>query len=109
LKDPQYRVQLLPYKDEAGGRPAVGVGVFKGPMARDLSLFLHFDKETGLLLREKNNHSESEIVYEDYRTFDGFPMARRTTHKVRGVLTGKGEVIEFQVRDGFDPKLFQRP
>jgi RNA polymerase sigma factor (sigma-70 family) len=114
LKDPQCRVRLLPDGGEVGGHPAVGLGVHKGPMSRDLSLFLYFDRRTGLLLKEENNADDTEIVYEDYKTIDGFPIARKMTRSVKtrrveSQVTGKSEVVEFQVKDELDPKLFQKP
>jgi hypothetical protein len=83
-------------------------------MSRDLSLFLHFDKKTGLLLKAEDNGDDSEILYEDYKTFDGFPIARKMTRSVKtrmvkSQVTGKSEVVEFKMRGELDAKLFQKP
>lgn len=112
LKDPQCRVRLLPQGDQPTS--SFGFGVHKGPMSSDLSLFLHFDAQTGLLLKEENNHDDSEMVYGDYKTFDGFPVAQKLTRSVKtrtveSLLTAKSQVIDFRVKDEFDAKLFQMP
>jgi RNA polymerase sigma factor (sigma-70 family) len=114
LKAPECRVRLLPSGVQVHRTPVTGLGVHKGPMSRDLSLFLYFDEKTGLLLKQEDNLDDTEIVYEDYKTFDGLPVARKVTYsvKTRGVtsqVTGKSEVIEFKVRDELDARLFQRP
>jgi RNA polymerase sigma factor (sigma-70 family) len=114
LKDPECRVRLLPHDVQVDGAPAAGLGVHKGPMSRDLSLFLYFDPKTGLLLKQEDNHDDTEIAYEDYKTFDGIPVALKVTRsvktrRVKSQVTGKSEVLEFRPRDELDARLFQKP
>src|SRR2546430_15282383 len=45
-----------------------------------LSLFLYFDKRSGLLLKEENNHDDSEMVYEDYKTLDRKSTRLNSSH-----------------------------
>jgi hypothetical protein len=75
----------------------------------------YFDKETGLLLKEESStrRFESEDIlytttYEDYKTFDGFPMARKIASYQDGKLTSTRELIEFKVGTP-DPAAFAKP
>jgi hypothetical protein len=82
------------------GRPAVGLRMKLegGPEAT-----WYFDKETGLLLkteqRTKRFEGEDEVyvtLYEDYQTFDSFPMARKETYQRDGKLASTTELIDFK-------------
>ena len=83
------------------GRPAVGLRMKLegGPEAT-----WYFDKETGLLLKteQRTKRFEGEdqvsvILYGDYQTCDGFPMARKETRWSDGKLSSTTELIDFQV------------
>lgn len=82
------------------GRPAVGLRMKLdgGPEAT-----WYFDRETGLLLREEQRTKRFEgedtvveILYGDYRTVDGFPMARKETTRRDGKLASTTELIDFK-------------
>jgi hypothetical protein len=82
------------------GRPAVGLRMKLegGPEET-----WYFDKETGLLLkterRTKRFEGEDDVqetLYDDYQTFDGFPMARKVTSRRDGKLAYTTELIDFK-------------
>jgi hypothetical protein len=63
-----------------------------------------FDKESGLLLKEESRTANFEgedtvtvATYEDYQTFDGFPLARKETVQRDGKPAWTMEVIDFKV------------
>lgn len=63
-----------------------------------------FDKESGRLLKEESRTANFEgedtvtvTTYEDYQTFDGFPLARKETTQRDGKLAWTMELIDFKV------------
>ena len=63
-----------------------------------------FDKESGLLLKTESRTANFEgdetvtvTTYEDYQTFDGFPMARKEITQRDGKPSSTRELIEFKV------------
>jgi hypothetical protein len=64
----------------------------------------YLDKESGLLLRTESRTANFEgedtvsvTTYEDYQTFDGFPIARKETIQRDGKLASTTELIDFKV------------
>jgi hypothetical protein len=63
-----------------------------------------FDKESGLLLKSESRTANFEgeetvnvTTYENYQTFDGFPIARKETSQQDGKPAWTREVIDFKV------------
>jgi hypothetical protein len=63
-----------------------------------------FDKESGRLLKEESRTANFEgedtvtvTTFEDYHTFDGFPLARKETTQRDGKLAWTLEVMDFKV------------
>jgi hypothetical protein len=99
LKDANHKVALLDEEAKVGDRAAVGVEV-TGPWFKAK---MYFDKETHLLLKSFGVNLR-EVVYSDYKTFDGIPIAQKEDD---GYFMP--EVTAFRVVDKFDDKLFELP
>jgi hypothetical protein len=83
------------------GRPAVGLRMKLegGPEET-----WYFEKESGLLLEQELHIKRFEgedtarvTLYEDYWTCDGFPIARKVTHRDDGKVAYIRELIAFRV------------
>lgn len=101
LKDPDHKVVLLDEKAKVGDRPAVGVQV-TGPHYKNT---MFFDKESHLLLKGVGSDILREVVFTDYKKFDGIPIARKENDGISEVL----EVTDFKEGNWFDTKLFKQP
>jgi hypothetical protein len=108
LKDPTRQLALLG-ETKVGDCPARGVRLTKDIPGLKLELKLFFDKETGLLLKEENNVPDLEVVYSNYKQFDGVPVPQKTTREVNGKLMTETELVAFRATDKIDAKLFERP
>ena len=100
LKDADHKVALLDEETKIGDRPAVGVQV-TGPHYKHT---MYFDKESHLLLKGVGSDILREVVFSDYKTFDGIPIARKENGGVPIML----EVSDFKAVEKFDAKLFQQ-
>jgi len=83
------------------GRPAVGLRMKLEGGPEEI---WYFDRETGLLLKEEERTKRFEgedevnvILYEDYQTCDGFPLARKVARRSDGKLAFTRELIDFKV------------
>jgi RNA polymerase sigma factor (sigma-70 family) len=106
LKDPTNQLHLLS-ESKIGDRAVVGIQIVPkdehGPERK-----MYFDKETGLLLKEECAAQELEIVYKDYKTLAGFPIAQKRIAKIVG-HENETEVVDFKAVDKLDGKLFEKP
>jgi hypothetical protein len=114
LADPAFTLDALGEKQQ-DGKTLVGVRVsFKGK--RDVSLY--FDKETNLLRIVENRHKNpdqggsehvEEVLYGEYREFDGVKRPTRATHKRDGKVTGEGEMSDYKVLERVEEEWFGKP
>lgn len=101
LKDADHKVVLLDEEAKIGDRLAVGVQV-TGPHYKHT---MYFDKESHLLVQGVSSDFLREVVFSDYKKFDGIPIARKENDGIPVML----EVADFKVVDEFDAKLFEIP
>ena len=94
------------------GHPAVGLRMKlqDGPQET-----WYFDKETGVLLKEEYSTKRFEgedtmrsTTYEDYKSFEGFPMACKSATYQDGKLTSTWELVELKVGSP-GPEAFAKP
>jgi RNA polymerase sigma factor (sigma-70 family) len=100
LKDADHKLTLLDDESKVGDRPAVGVKV-KGPQYDHT---MYFDKETHLLVKGLASDIVRVVVFSDYKTFDGIPVAQKERD---GHFDP--DVTDFKVVDKFDPAVFEKP
>jgi RNA polymerase sigma factor (sigma-70 family) len=81
---------------------------------------LYFDKDNGLLVKEEFQFKEKdefqqdrvrtvELFYSNYKLFNGIPVAQKMIRRRDGQVTWRTEIVEFNVVDKLEAKLFQRP
>jgi len=108
LKDPANELHLMG-ESKVGERVVVGIRITPktGPERR-----MYFDKETALLLKEECAAQELEIVYKDYKTLGGFPIAQKRVAKIAGHESESLNRPRGQpgfVADNVVAKLFDKP
>lgn len=113
LKEPAYQLKRLDEID-VHFRPSVGIQLTVSAPATTGKSFvgpdrkLYFDKETGLLVKEVQDHLE--MLFGAHKSMNGVTLAQKWS-----VRSGKeqepttGSVQEFKLVDNFDPVLFQKP
>jgi hypothetical protein len=106
------------FKYEAAGEEKVGnksAVILKatGPDGKDFTI--SFDKESGLPLKLvgkvifRDEESELETTFGDYKDFDGIKKATKIEVKRNGESFQKMEVTEFKVLDKVNPEEFTEP
>jgi hypothetical protein len=106
--------QIEKARDEkVGDRPAVGLKV-TGPDGKDFTLY--FDKESGLPVKLVSKvtglpgqESTEEVIFGDYKDFDGIKKATKIEKKRDGETFLEQEIIEFKVLDKVAPETFVQP
>jgi hypothetical protein len=100
-------------EEKVGDKPAVGVKA-TGPDGKDFTIF--FDRETGLpaklvakVVGFDGGEFVQEVVYSDYKDFDGIKKATKTSMKRDGEKFIDQEITSFKVLDKADPKAFTEP
>ena len=119
----QAAATLLPLLDPAvtlapvpplvlGGKPAPGVKASRPGLP---PLLLHFDPATGLVAKSEMTEPQGtskpgrkvELLYTDFKAFDGVKMAGRTKTFHDGKLFLEVELIDFKGSAGLPPVVFQ--
>jgi hypothetical protein len=100
-------------EEKVGDKPAAGIKA-TGPDGKDFTLY--FDKESGLPVKlvakvvgRQGEEYTQEIIYKDYKEFDGIKKATKAEGKRDGEDFIKSEVTEFKVLEKVDPKTFSEP
>ncbi len=94
------------------GRAAVGV---RAACKGHPDALLHFDKETGLLLRVQRHTSvlkqdlTEERLLSDYRAVDGVQSPRKTVVYLDGRKMMEAEVVQARFLERLDERVFSRP
>jgi hypothetical protein len=113
LKDKKYKLAPL---GETKVNDKAAVGVLVTSKGRP-DVNLHFDKESGLLLKMEyrvlDAMTEMEVAEErffrDYKDKDGRKMPTRVEVHRDGKRFADVEIVEVRVVDGFDDSVFARP
>jgi hypothetical protein len=111
LKDKGFKYEAAG-EEKVGDKPAVILKV-TGPDGKDFKLF--FDKESGLPVRLtatvvfRDQESELETNFADYKDFDGIKKATKLDVKRNGETFQNAEVTEFKVLEKVDPETFTEP
>jgi hypothetical protein len=111
LKDPAYRLMSVG-ESVVANRPAVGLKV-EHQGHRDV--LLYFDKERGYLvklqLRVKamGKEVDEEMIYGDYRDFDGIRSHTKLTTKRDGQPFLESEITEFKAVERLPKSTFAKP
>jgi hypothetical protein len=100
-------------EEKVGDKPAAGIKA-TGPDGKDFTLY--FDKDGGLPVKLvakvvgfQGDEFTQEIIYKDYKEFDGIKRATKAEGKRDGEDFIKSEVTEFKVLDKVDSKTFSEP
>jgi hypothetical protein len=113
LKEPGYQLRRLD-EIEVHFRPAIGIQLTASSSAPPGKSFvgperkLYFDKETGLLVKELQDHLE--MLYGAHKSINGLTSAQKWSErrgKEQEPITSS--VQEFKIVDKHDPALFTRP
>jgi len=110
LKDTGHRVTALG-ESILNGRPVVGLRVQKSDARIHADVRMIFDKETGRLLRLRDDPHGSVTAFRDGQNLGAIPVARWWTsrHHNQPKETTENEVVEIEAVDKFDPALFEKP
>lgn len=110
LKDAGHRVTTLG-ESILNGRPVVGLRAQKSDARIHVDVRTIFDKETGRLLRVRDDPHGSVTAFRDEQNLGAIPVARRWTsrHHNQPKETTESEVVEIEAVDNFDPALFEKP
>jgi hypothetical protein len=112
LKDKDFTLSAIA-EAKVNDKPAVGVKV-KAKDHKDIDL--HFDKETGLLVRVARNAYNSEtmkealfeIIYSDFKDFSGVKQPAKARLNKDGKKFADVEVTEIQLLDKVNPNEFNK-
>jgi hypothetical protein len=100
---------------QINGQAAIGVRVDREGH-RPVNLF--FDKKTGLLAKSEftvkdemagDREVTQEILYSEYKTFDGTKHATRLTTNRDGKRYSEGELVELKLHESLDDSSFGEP
>jgi hypothetical protein len=112
LKGKAFKVESAG-EEKVGDKPAATLKV-TGPDGKDFSL--SFDKDSGLPVKLvakvrgfQGEEVTQEVVFSDYKDFDGIKQATKIELKRDGVSFLKQEITEFKVLEKVDPKAFSEP
>jgi hypothetical protein len=113
LKEPTYQLKRLDEID-IHFRPAIGIQLTASSSATPGKSFvsperkLYLDKETGLLVKELQDHLE--LLYGAHRSLNGITSAQKWSER-RGKEQEPviNSIEAFKILDKLDPALFQKP
>jgi hypothetical protein len=112
LKDPAYQLTSLG-DSEVQKRPVAGIKVSRQGH-RDV--LLYFDKEHGYLLKmqtrvkdQRGAEVDQEMLYSDYRDFDGTRSYKKLTTNRDGKLFLEWEATEYKAVEQLPDSVFEKP
>jgi hypothetical protein len=109
LKESEYQLKRLDEID-VHFRPAVGIQLTAAPgnSSAGPERKLYFDRETGLLVKELQDHLE--LLYGAHKTTNGITSAQKWSEKKSNDQEPiAGSVQEFRIVQKHAPALFQKP
>jgi hypothetical protein len=112
LKGKAFKVESAG-EEKIGDKPAATLKV-TGPDGKDFTL--SFDRDSGLPVKLvakvrgfQGEEVTQEVVFSDYKDFDGIKQATKIELKRDGESFLKQEITEFKVLEKVDPKAFSEP
>jgi hypothetical protein len=112
LKEKGFKYEAAPDEKCEGKEAACIKGT--GPDGKDFKVL--FDKETGLpvmvsgtIANFTGEEVTQEVIYKNYKDFDGFKVATKVAIKHNGEKVVDADVVEFKRLDKVDPKTFANP
>lgn len=114
LKDKSYKLTVIG-EEKVGGKDAVGVKITKEKQ-RDVTFY--FDKENGMLVKtsrvtkaadQGGKEVAQEILYGDYKVFDGVHQPTKFTINRDGKKYVESEIVEYKLVEKFDDSEFGKP
>ena len=112
LRSPLFKVQAIG-DDKINGKPARGIQAI-GPDGKDFKLY--FDDDTGLPLKLVARVSDfegkeyvQETTFSDYKEMGGIKKATKIELTRDGQRFQEHQLIDFQILDKIDSKLFGKP
>ncbi|MSR32935.1 MAG: hypothetical protein EXR99_15685 [Gemmataceae bacterium] len=97
---------------KVGTKPAA---VVKARLGAGTEVTLHFDKETGLLLRAERKATQSGVEvlkavdYLNYQAFGAARMATKETHYLGPNRLAEIQDIRYEFQERVDPAVFKKP
>ena len=113
LKGKDYKLVGLA-ETKIDDKPALGLGITHKDHR---TVKLWFDKETGLLVKserrvkdpENGKESTEEVLFGNYKEFDGIKIATKYTIKAMGKTTAEMDVTDAKPAEKLDATLFDKP